>query len=190
MRRQRVWQVAHTESDLERVTSFALDESTGEVVLGTHGGLVSIMSTRTDLTNVISNTPQTTVTWFNSRVSSISLSRCGEEKTIVCCSMGNERHSGAVHLARFVNSENLDGGPSLYMAMRPSTKQALLCSTTSRYQPDVCAIGGEDVIIFTRSLNENRYLKTDTCCMSLEFLGPHTLVSGGRNGVMKYICHL
>lgn len=179
---RRMWHITRGHyTEVERVTAFALDESSGNVVLGTHGGLVSAMCTRTEFTNIM---PQTALTRFNAPVSSISISEPADEKTIVCCSMGNESQSGALILARFTDFQN--SGPLLYLEMKPSIKQALFCTTVSRYTPQMCAIGGEDVILFTKSLNESQSLKTETCCMALEFIGPHTLLSGGRTGVIKW----
>lgn len=191
IRRQKVWRIQHREnSRLGRLTSFALDEDSGDAVLGTYGGLVSAMSTRTnDFVNIrLNDGPQTTVTRFTSPVTSISLSPDENlEKTLVCCSLGNEHSSGTVHIGKF-NHAVEDGGPGLelHAVIKPRKMQALFCTTFSRYTHDLFAVGGENVIFLSEGLHEQRLLNVQSNCLAVEFLGEHTLAAGSRNGLIRY----
>jgi hypothetical protein len=191
IRRQRVWQIRHAESYLEQLTSFALDGDSGEAVLGTYGGLVSSMSTRTnDSTNVrLNNEPQTAVTRFTSQVTSISLSSDeNPERRLVCCSFGNEYNSGIVHIAKFSRAEE-DRRHELEVlaVMKPTKAQALFCTTLSRYTHGTFAVGGENIIFVSRGLYERRGMfNIGSNCLAVEFLGEHTLAAGSRNGLIRY----
>ncbi len=192
IRRQKLWQIRYSESRLERLTSFALDEYSGDAVLGTYGGLVSAMSTRTnDSTDIrLNDEPQTTVTRFTSQVTSISLSPDEHtEKTLVCCSLGSEHNSGTIHIGKF-NHTVEDGryGLEVHAVMKPKKKQALYCTTISRYTHDLFAVGGEHVIFLSGGLHEQRpMLNIRSNCLAVEFLGEHTLAAGSRNGHIRYV---
>ena len=191
IRRQTVWQIRHTESRLEQLTSFALDEDSGDAILGTYGGLVSSMSTRAnDSTNVrLNNEPQTNVTRFTSPVTSISLSLDKtQEKSLVCCSLGNEHNSGTIHIGKF-NRAVEDGryGLEVHAVMKPRKGQGLFCTTISRYTRDLFAVGGENIILVSGGLHERLpMLNIRSNCLAVEFLGEHTLASGSRNGLIRY----
>ena len=191
IRRQRIWQIRHTESYLEQLTSFALDEDSGEAVLGTYGGLVSSMSTQTyDSTNIrLNNEPQTTVTRFTSQVTSISLSPDkNQEKTLVCCSLGTGYNSGTVHIGKFSREvEDRRYGLEVYSVMKPRKSQTLFCTTISRYTHGLFAVGGENVLFVSGGLHEQRpMLNIQSNCLAVEFLGEHTLAAGSRNGLIRY----
>ena len=149
------------------------------------------MSTRTnDSINVRLDTePQTTVTRFTSRVNSISLSPDGnQEKTLVCCSLGNEYISGTIHIGKF-NHAVEDGGHGfeVHAILKPEKRQALFCTTISRYTHDLFAVGGEYAIFVSGGLYEHwPILNIRSNCLAVEFLGEHTLAAGSRNGRVRY----
>jgi hypothetical protein len=189
MRRQKIWTIRQSESTLERLTSFALDEHSGDAVLGTYGGLVSAMSISTTAsTNVRLHEPQTTVSRFTSQVTSISLSSHQEEKTLVCCSLGNEYNCGTIHIGKFNPfQEDREYGLEVCAVMKPNKKQALFCSSISRYTQDLFAVGGENVIFVSGGLHEQLpVLNIQNNCLAVEFLGQHTLAAGSRNGKIRY----
>lgn len=187
MRRKRIWQIRHSPSSLERLSSFALDEETGEAVLGTYGGLVSAMSANTESSNVCLREPQTPVTRFTSQVMSISLSTTNLTKMLVCCSLGNENNSGTIHVGKSTYADDAHQGLEVYAVMRPRKSQALFCTAISRYVPDLFAVGGESVIYVSGDLNEQRpTLNIKSNCLSVEFLGEHTLAAGSRSGAIRY----
>jgi hypothetical protein len=190
IRRQRVWQIRQSESSLEHLTSFALDEYSGDAVLGTYGGLVSAMSTSSQQPSPMRlHEPQTTVTRFTSQVNSISLSQNEEEeKTLVCCSLGNEHNSGTIHIGTF-NRVNDDRpyGLEVHAVMKPRKQQALFCTTISRYTNHSFAFGGENVIYVSGGLHDQHPILTvKSNCLAVEFLGQHTLAAGSRNGRIRY----
>jgi hypothetical protein len=188
MRRKRIWQIRHSQSSLERLSSFALDEETGEAVLGTYGGLVSAMSTNTSSSNVRLNEPQTTVTRFTSQVMSISLSKTDQAKTLVCCSLGSGNDSGTIHFGKSTCADDREHGLEVYAAMKPRKSQALFCTAISQYVPDLFAVGGENVIFVSGDLNEQRpTLNIKSNCLAVKFLGEHTLAAGSRSGVIRYL---
>jgi hypothetical protein len=191
MRRQQVWQIrpSSTDSPLERLTSFALDEITGNAVLGTYGGLVSSMNTSSESSNLRLRQPQTTVTRFTSQVTSISLSMIEEINTLVCCSSGNENSPATIHIGKFTHTEGERWyGLEVHAIMKPRQKQALFCTTISRYTSDLFAVGGENVIFVSGGLQEQRpLLNIRSNCLAVEFLGEHTLSAGSRNGVIRYV---
>jgi len=191
IRRQRVWQIHQSESSLEHLTSFALDEYSGDAVLGTYGGLVSAMSTSSQQPSppMRLHEPQTTVTRFTSQVTSISLSQNDEEeKTLVCCSLGNEHSSGTVHIGK-INRVDDDRpyGLEVHAVMKPRNQQALFCTTISRYTNQSFAFGGENGIYASRGLHDQHPMLTvKSNCLAVEFLGQHTLAGGSRNGRIRY----
>ena len=107
----------------ERLSSFALDEETGEAVLGTYGGLVSAMSANTESSNVCLREPQTPVTRFTSQVMSISLSTTNLTKMLVCCSLGNENNSGTIHVGKSTYADDAHQGLEVYAVMRPRERE-------------------------------------------------------------------
>ena len=142
MRRKKVWQIRHSTSPLERLTSFALDENSGDAVLGTYGGLISAMPTNPETTNMWLEERQTAVTRFTSQVTSISLSLSEEQSTLICCSLGNDTASGTIHIGKFNHGEDRTLGLEVHAVMKPRNKQALFCTTISRYTKDLFAVGG------------------------------------------------
>jgi hypothetical protein len=188
MRRKKVWQIRHSTSPLERLTSFALDENSGDAVLGTYGGLISAMPTNPETTNMWLEERQTAVTRFTSQVTSISLSLCEEQSTLVCCSLGNDTTSGTIHIGKFNHGEDRTLGLEVHAVMKPRNKQALFCTTISRYTKDIFAVGGEDVIFVSGGLNEQLpMLNVKSNCLAVEFLGQHTLSAGSRNGIIRFV---
>jgi hypothetical protein len=194
VRRQRVWRIkSATDNPLEKLTCFALDEDTGDAVLGTYGGLVSAMPTTlpdpsTPSSASILQPAQTDVTRFLSSVTSISLSSTDVEKTIVCCSLGNDHDSGTIHIGKYTSAEDQQYGPELYAVLKLRSQQSLFCSTISKYTTDLFAVGAENVIIVAGGLREPRpMLNIRSNCLAVEFLGEHTLAAGRRNGVIRYV---
>ena len=206
LRRQRVWRIkTQAATTLEKLTCFALDEYTGDAVLGTHGGLVSAMSTlvppSTSTTSTSTSVPfsqqqqrrlesrQTAVTRFTSPVTSISLSSTSAEKTLVCCSLGNQHNSGTIHIGKFTRAEedHQQYGLEVHAVMKPREQQSLFCTTISRYTNDLFAVGAENVIFVAGGLREQRpMLNIKSNCLAVEFLGQHTLAAGRRNGDIRY----
>ena len=188
MRRKEVWRIRHSTSPLEQLTSFALDENSGDAVLGTYGGLISVMPTNPDMTNMWLEEQQTAVTRFTSQVASISLSHCEEGSTLVCCSLGRDTTSGTIHIGKFNRGEDRTLGLEVHAVMKPRNKQALFCTTISRYTRDLFAVGGENVIFVSGGLNEQLpLLNVTSSCLAVEFLGEHTLSAGSRNGVIRFV---
>lgn len=186
LRRQAVWRIRHTNFLRERLTSFALDEHTGDAVLGTYGGMVSALSIRSDSRDVLHNhEPQTTVTRFTSKVVSISLSVTDDIKTLVCCSSGNEHSPGTIHIGTFTRADQRHYGLEVQAVMKPREKQSLYCTTISRYTPDLFAVGAENSIFVGGGMSESRPIFVDSPCLSVEFLGQHTFVAGKRNGYIE-----
>ena len=185
MRRKRVWKIRHSTSPLERTTSFAFDENSGDAVLGTYGGLISTMPTNPDNMNVWLEGQQTAVTRFTSPVTSVSLSLHDQENILVCCSLGNDSTSGTIHVGKFNHGEHDTLGLEVHAVMKPRNKQALFCTTISRYTRDLFAVGGENVIFMSGGLNEQFPVRSN--CLAVEFLGEHTLSAGTRNGFIRYI---
>jgi hypothetical protein len=187
MRRQRVWKIKQSDSHLERLTAFAFDEYTGDAVLGTHGGLVSAMSTNLALSSLLRlHEPQTAVTRFTSEVTSISLSATEKEKTLVCCSMGNEHSAATIHIGKFTGADERQYSLEVHAVMKPREKQALFCTTISKYTPDLFAVGAENVIFVSGGLREQQpQVNIRTNCFAVEFLGHHTLAAGRRNGSIR-----
>lgn len=213
-RRQRVWRIRQSESSsLEQLTSFALDEDSGDAVLGTYGGLVSVMSTSTPPQEQSStpsmrrfHEPQATVTRFTSQITSISLSppsssptneRTG--KALVCCSLGNENTSGTIHIGKFNHSSSSPSfennqrqyGLEVYAVMKPRHQQSLFCTTVSKYTNDLFAVGGEKVTFVSGGLEEQQgerapVLNVKGNGLAVEFLGKDTLAVGSRNGKVRY----
>lgn len=187
MRRQAVWRIRHSDSPLERLTSFTMDEHTGDAVLGTYGGMVSALSTRSDSPSTLYYRElQTTVTRFTSRVTSISLSATDDVKTLVCCSLGNDYSPGTIHIGTFSRADQRHYGLEVQAVMRPRDKQALFCTTVSRYTPDLFAVGAEHSIFVGGGISDSRPIFIDSHCLSVEFLGEHTFVAGKRNGLIEY----
>ena len=72
--------------------------------------------------------------------------------------------------------------------MKPKKKQALFCTTMSRYTHELFAVGGENVIFVSGGLHEQRpMLNIQSNCLAVEFLGEHTLAAGSRNGHIRYV---
>ena len=189
MRRKRVWQIRQSDSPLEQLTSFALSKYTGDAILDTQGGLVSAMSTCTaPSSNVRMIEPQTTVTRFTSQVTSISLSTTEDSKRLVCCSFGNDHSSGTIHFGHFTRvDDDRHYGLDVHCVMKPREKQALFCSTISRYTPGLTAVGAEKVIFVANEFGDQRpLLPIKSSCLALEFLGEFTLAAGMRNGHIRY----
>lgn len=188
LRKQRLWEIkSNTESELENLTCFALDEYTGDAVLGTQGGLVSAMSTHLPAhPSLLLSPPQTAVTRFTSLVTSISLSTNSDEKTLVCCSLGNAHNSGTIHIGKFTRAEDRQYGLEVHAVMKPREQQSLFCTTISRYASDLFAVGAENVIFVAGGLREQRpMLNIRSNCLAVEFLGEHTLAAGRRNGDIR-----
>jgi hypothetical protein len=187
MRRQRVWKIRQSDSLLERLSAFALDEYTGDAILGTYGGLVSAMSTKlSSSSNLRLHEPQTAVMRFASQTTSISLSATDEEKTLVCCSLGNEYTAGTIHIGKFARADERQYGLEVHAVMKPREKQSLFCTTLSRYTPYLFAVGAEKVIIVSGGLSEQwPLLNIQSNCLAVEFLGEHTLAAGQRNGSIR-----
>jgi hypothetical protein len=198
LRRQRVWKIRESGSSnsLDKLTCFALDEYTGDAVLGTHGGLVSAMSTALDesdrLPHKRMHSPQTAVTRFTSSVTSLSLSSTRAEKTLVCCSQGNAHNSGTIHIGKFTRApEDRQYGLEVYAVMKPREQQSLFCTTISRYTQDLFAVGAENVVFVAGGLREQRpMLNIRSNCLAVEFLGEHTLAAGRRSGDIRYALNL
>jgi hypothetical protein len=188
MRRQAVWEIRHFDNFLERLTSFALDEHTGDAILGTYGGMVSALSTRSDFRHIRHGRhPQTTVTRFTSRVTSISLSVTDDIKTLVCCSLGNEHSPGTIHIGTLTRAEQRHYGLEVQAVMKPRDKQSLFCTTVSQYTPDLFAVGAERYIFVGGGLSESRPISVDSHCLSIEFLGEHVFIAGKRSGYIEYL---
>jgi hypothetical protein len=188
LRKQRVWRIkSNTESELEKLTCFAVDEYTRDAVLGTKGGLVSAMSIRIpDHPTSYLSPPQTAVTCFTSPVTSISLSTNSDEKTLVCCSLGNAHHSGTIHIGKFTRAEDRQRVLEVHAILKPREQQSLFCSTISRYTNDLFAVGAENVIFVAGGFREQRsILNIRSNCLAVEFLGEHTLAAGRRNGDIR-----
>jgi hypothetical protein len=191
VRRQRVWRIkSATDNPLEKLTCFALDEDTGDVVLGTYGGLVSAMATTpcdpsTPSSATIIQPAQTDITRFRSSVASISLSLTDVAKTIVCCSLGNEHDSGTIHIAKYTSAEDQQ---ERNVVFKLGTQQSLFCSTISKYTTDLFAVGAENMILVAGGSRELKpMLNIRSNCLAVEFLGEHTLAAGRRNGVIRYV---
>lgn len=188
MRRQRVGQIRQSDSALEQLTSFALCEFTGDALLGTQGGLVSAVSTLSQPSNVRMLEPQRTVTWFTSQVTSISLSTTDDSDALVCCSFGNDHSSGTIHFGRFARTDDerhheLD----VICVMKPNEKQALFCSTISRFTPGLTAVGAEKVLFVANERGDQLPLvPIKSNCLAVEFLGENTFAAGMRNRFIQY----
>ena len=188
MRRQRVWPLRPM-NHFEQLTAFAVDEYSNEAVLGTQAGLVSSMPIDLKDERSRGGLPlQYPVTRFTSQVSSISLSLTEEIKTLVCCSMGNEHADSTIHIGRFNRPDERPWGLEVHAVMKPRRKQALFCTTISKYTADLFAVGGENVIFVTGGVRESQpVLHIKSNCLAVEFLGQHTLAGGGRNGGVTYV---
>jgi hypothetical protein len=71
--------------------------------------------------------------------------------------------------------------------MRPQKKQDLYCLTMSRYTPEQFAVGGQRDVLVASGQTEYRTLRPPGDCLALEFLGPHTLAAGARNGIIRFV---
>jgi hypothetical protein len=191
MRRQRIWQIRVSDSPLENLTSFALSEDTGDAILGTQGGMVSAMSTLTEPSaNARMLEPQTTVTRFTSRVTSISLST-DESKRLVCCSSGNDHTSGTIHIGHIRRNEDDRHwyGLDVHCVLKPRDKQALYSSTISRYTSGLTAVGAEKVVFVADEKGDQQPLiRVNSAAFAVEFLGEHTLAAGTRFRAITYVC--
>jgi hypothetical protein len=186
MRRQKVWKIRHSDSPLEQLTSFTVDEHTGDAVLGTAGGMVSALSTRSNRRLAMhSREPQTTVTRFTSQVTSISLSVTDDIKTLVCCSLGNDHSPGTIHIGTFTRADQRHYGLEVQAVMKPRDRQALFCATVSQYTPDLFAVGAEKSIFVGGGLTDSRPIFVNSHCLSVDFLGPHTVIAGKRSGSIE-----
>lgn len=187
MRRQRVWQIRQSDSALEQLTSFAVCEFTGDALLGTQGGLVSAMSTLSQPSNVRMLEPQRTVAWFTSQVTSISLSRTDDSGTLVCCSFGNDQISGTIQFRRFARTDDERHELDVICVMQPNEKQALFCSTISRFTPGLTAVGAEKVLLVANERGDQLPLvPIKSNCLAVEFLGENTFAAGMRNRFIQY----
>lgn len=201
IQRQKVWKIHQSQSEnpVDRLTSFIVDEDSGNAVLGTHSGLVSTMSTRSTRTHTDPPTPATSttthhfhepkvpVTRFAAPVSSISLSDTYDHKTLVSCFLGNEHTPGTIHVGKFLPTEE-DGsyGHLYYLIIQPRKVQSLFCTAISRYNPNIFAVGGEDIIFISTRLHERvPTVHINSNCFAVEFLGENTLAAGSRNGIIR-----
>jgi hypothetical protein len=181
MRRKCIWQIRQSDSALEELTSFVLSENTGDAILGTQGGLVTTMATWTGPSTMIE--PQTPITRFTSQVTSISLSTTDH---FVCCSFGNDHSSGTIHFGHFTPDDERHFGLDVNYVMSLREKQALFCSTISRYTSGLIAVGAEKVIFVANEFGDQRpLLPIKSSCLALEFLGANTLAAGMRNGHIR-----
>jgi hypothetical protein len=182
-RRKKVWQIRSTESDWEKLTCFAVREASGYTVFGTQGGLVCALPALHEETNVRLMGRQQAITHFTSKVTAIAVSQNPESSLFVCCSLGKDNYSGIIQIGRF--DQNEDRLCEIISVIKPKQKQDLYCLAINRYMPEVFAVGGEyDVLVASEGGNGLRDLKSPGNCLALEFLGPHTLASGSRNGVV------
>jgi hypothetical protein len=190
MRKRRVYQFSTTLStppeSRESLRAVAFDEENSLAVLGTQGGLVSFISTADEKQNWMRRR-QATVTRFTSPVNSISLSKTGSPKRIVCCSNGNDKSSGTIHVGKFFEGGDRDFLLDVYCVMKPPEKQSLYCSTISRYSPSLFAVGAERVIFVANEFGDQSPLvSVKSACLAVEFLGAHTAAAGMRNGRIRY----
>ena len=181
--RQSVWQVRSTESDVEKLTCFAVRESSGHALFGTQGGLVNALPVQSDETNVRLIDRRQAITGFMSKVTAIAVSQNPETNLFICCSLGKDNYSGDIQIGRFEKSE--DRVCEIFSTMKPNRKQDIYCLAMNRYAPEEFAVGGEyDVLVV--SVRNARSLSPPGNCLALEFLGPHTLAAGSRNGIIRF----
>jgi hypothetical protein len=183
LRRQKVWQIRSTESQLEKLICFTIRESSGHAVLGTQGGLVYALSINSPEMNTRIFSSHQAITRFTSKVTGIAVSTGSD--LFVCCSLGKDNYSGIIQIGRF--GENDDRICEIFSVMRPERKQDLYCLTISRYSPEKFAVGGQYDVLVASGRNEYRTLKPPGNCLALEFLGPHTLAAGARNGIIRFV---
>ena len=185
--RQKVWQVRSTESDVEKLTCFAVRESSGHAIFGTQGGLVNALPAKSDETNLPLMDRRQAITGFMSKVTAIAVSQNPETNLFVCCSLGKDSYSGDIQIGRFEETE--DRVCEIISAMKPNRKQDMYCLAINRYAPEEFAVGGEyDVLV--ASVRNARSLNSPGSCLALEFLGPHTLAAGSRNGIIRFAAKL
>jgi len=183
LHRQRVWQVRSTESGLEKLTCFAVRESSGHAMFGTQGGLVYALPVQSEETNVRLVGRHQDITRFTSKVTAMAMSQNPETNLFVCSSLGKDNYSGIIQIGRFGQSE--DRICEIISVIIPKRKQDIYCLAMNRYVPEEFAVGGEyDVLV--ASVRYTRSLNPPGNCLALEFLGPHALAAGSRNGIIRF----
>ena len=182
-RRQKVWQIRSTESQLEKLVCFTIREQSGHAILGTQGGLVYVLPINSPEANTRIFSRHQAITRFTSKVTGIAVSTGSD--LFVCCSLGKDNYSGIIQIGRVGDSE--DRIYEVFSVMRPERKQDLYCLTMSRYSPEQFAVGGQYDVLVASGRNDYRTLKPPGNCLALEFLGPHTLAAGSRNGIIRFV---
>jgi hypothetical protein len=71
--------------------------------------------------------------------------------------------------------------------MQPNEKQALFCSTISRFTPGLTAVGAEKVLLVANERGDQLPLvPIKSNCLAVEFLGENTFAAGMRNRFIQY----
>jgi hypothetical protein len=182
-RRQKVWEIRSTESQLERLVCFTIRESSGHAVIGIEGGLVYAVPINSPEDKDRIFIRYQAITRFTSKVIGIAISSGSD--LFVCCSLGKDNYSGIIQIGRF--GDNEDRICEIFSVMRPERKQDLYCLTMNRYSPEQFAVGGQYDVLVASGRNDYRTLKPPGNCLALEFLGPHTLAAGARNGIVRFV---
>lgn len=183
LRRQKVWEIRSTESQLEKLVCFTIRESSGHAVIGIEGGLVYAVPINSPEDEDRIFIRHQAITRFTSKVTGIAVSPASD--LFVCCSLGKDNYSGIIQIGRF--GDNEDRICEIFSVMRPERKQDLYCLTMSRHSPGQFAVGGQYDVLVASGRNDYRTLKPPGNCLALEFLGPHTLAAGARNGIVRFV---